>query len=90
MRSPAEDILYVSDNGAPQQLVAFDVDGGRLRTRRVFGPGTLGLTLDLGHLHCQGETPIVDQVRSWADVLWNVHIEDMRACVHDHLMFGEG
>jgi L-ribulose-5-phosphate 3-epimerase len=23
-------------------------------------------------------------------VLWNVHIEDMRTGVHDHLMFGEG
>jgi sugar phosphate isomerase/epimerase len=23
-------------------------------------------------------------------VLWNVHIEDMRRGVHDHLMFGEG
>jgi len=22
--------------------------------------------------------------------LWNVHIEDMRGGVHDHLMFGEG
>jgi sugar phosphate isomerase/epimerase len=22
--------------------------------------------------------------------LWNVHIEDMRPGIHDHLMFGEG
>jgi sugar phosphate isomerase/epimerase len=22
--------------------------------------------------------------------LWNVHVEDMRRGVHDHLMFGEG
>jgi gluconolactonase len=40
--APAEDVLYVSDNGAPQQLLAFDVDGGRLRNRRVFAPGTPG------------------------------------------------
>ena len=26
----------------------------------------------------------------WADHLANVHIEDMRARVHEHLMFGEG
>jgi len=26
----------------------------------------------------------------WKHVLWNIHIEDMRAGVHDHLMFGEG
>jgi L-ribulose-5-phosphate 3-epimerase len=49
-----------------------------------------GLTLDVGHLHCQGELPIADHIRRWRDVLWNVHIEDMRRGVHDHLMFGEG
>jgi L-ribulose-5-phosphate 3-epimerase len=48
------------------------------------------LTLDVGHLHCQGETPIADQIRQWASRLVNVHIEDMRAGVHEHLMFGEG
>ena len=48
------------------------------------------LTLDLGHLHCLGETPIADQVRRWRDQIVNVHIEDMRAGVHEHLMFGEG
>jgi L-ribulose-5-phosphate 3-epimerase len=50
----------------------------------------LGLTLDLGHLHCQGELPIEDHLRRWRDVMWNVHIEDMRQGVHDHLVFGEG
>jgi L-ribulose-5-phosphate 3-epimerase len=49
-----------------------------------------GLTLDLGHLHCLGEVPIADHIRRWRSVLWNVHIEDMRRGVHDHLMFGEG
>ncbi len=48
------------------------------------------LTLDVGHLHCLGETPIDAQVRRWRDQIVNVHIEDMRAGVHDHLMFGEG
>jgi len=48
------------------------------------------LTLDIGHLHCQGETPIADQIRRWASRLVNVHIEDMKCGVHDHLMFGEG
>jgi sugar phosphate isomerase/epimerase len=50
----------------------------------------LGLTLDIGHLHCLGETPIADQIRQFAPQLVNVHIEDMRAGVHEHLMFGEG
>jgi L-ribulose-5-phosphate 3-epimerase len=49
-----------------------------------------GLTLDVGHLHCQGEVPIADHLRRWRHVLWNIHLEDMRRGVHDHLMFGEG
>ena len=49
-----------------------------------------GLTLDIGHLQCMGETPIEAHIRRWKDVLWNVHIEDMRRGVHEHLMFGEG
>jgi sugar phosphate isomerase/epimerase len=57
--------------------------------RRVAHPA-FGLTLDIGHLHCMAELPITDHLRKWRDVLWNVHIEDMRRGVHDHLMFGEG
>lgn len=48
------------------------------------------LTLDVGHLHCLGETPIPDVIRRWGPRIANVHIEDMRAGVHEHLMFGEG
>lgn len=50
----------------------------------------LRLTIDVGHLHCQGEVPIADQLREWGSLLANVHIEDMRSGVHEHLMFGEG
>jgi sugar phosphate isomerase/epimerase len=50
----------------------------------------LRLTIDIGHLHCQGESPIADEIRRWGPILANVHIEDMRAGVHEHLMFGEG
>jgi sugar phosphate isomerase/epimerase len=53
-------------------------------------PSPLGLTLDVGHLHCLDEGPIADHIRRWKDVLWNVHIEDMRRGVHDHLKFGDG
>ena len=48
------------------------------------------LTLDVGHLHCQGETPIAEHIHRWGSRLVNVHVEDMRAGVHEHLMFGEG
>ena len=54
------------------------------------GDAPLKLTLDIGHLHCQGETPIAAQIRRWRDRLANLHIEDMRRGVHEHLMFGEG
>jgi sugar phosphate isomerase/epimerase len=57
--------------------------------QRVAHP-RFGLTIDLGHLHCLGETPVAPHLRHWRDWLWNVHIEDMRRGVHDHLMFGEG
>jgi L-ribulose-5-phosphate 3-epimerase len=50
----------------------------------------LRLTIDIGHLHCNGELPIADHIRKWANRLVNVHIEDMRAGVHEHLMFGDG
>ncbi len=50
----------------------------------------LRLTLDVGHLHCQGETPIAAQIERWGDQIVNIHIEDMRAGVHEHLQFGEG
>jgi sugar phosphate isomerase/epimerase len=50
----------------------------------------LGLTIDVGHLHCQGELPIAEKIRESKNHLKNVHIEDMRAGVHEHLKFGEG
>lgn len=56
---------------------------------RIDSPN-LALTLDVGHLHCQGETPIADQIHQWASRLANVHLEDMRRDVHEHLMFGQG
>jgi len=54
------------------------------------GHPRFGLTLDVGHLQCTNELPIGGHVARWKDVLWNVHVEDMRQGVHDHLMFGEG
>jgi L-ribulose-5-phosphate 3-epimerase len=57
--------------------------------RRISHP-RLKLTLDIGHLHCQGETPIGAEIERRGAELVNVHIEDMRAGVHEHLMFGEG
>jgi len=49
-----------------------------------------GLTLDVGHIHCLGEGSSDGHIQQWRNVLWNVHIQDMRRGVHEHLMFGEG
>lgn len=49
-----------------------------------------GLTIDIGHVHCIEEGPIAGYLRHWAPRLVNVHIEDMRKGVHEHLRFGEG
>ncbi len=48
------------------------------------------LTLDVGHLHCLGEVPMAGKIRQWSDFIINVHLEDMRAGIHEHLMFGQG
>jgi L-ribulose-5-phosphate 3-epimerase len=79
-------------------LIAFEPEPGMLidsmraveaLLARIDAPN-LRLTLDIGHLQCQGETPIAEVIRRWAPRLANVHIEDMRRGVHEHLMFGEG
>ena len=52
----------------------------------------LCLTLDVGHLHCldgDGGAP-GDWITRYAPVLRNVHLDDHRKGVHDHLFFGEG
>jgi L-ribulose-5-phosphate 3-epimerase len=61
------------------ELAAQSVDCSRLR-----------LTIDVGHLHCLGELPIPAKIEQYAAQLANVHIEDMRPGVHEHLMFGDG
>jgi sugar phosphate isomerase/epimerase len=77
----------------PGMLIA-TVDGyndllDRLADNNV-DASNLGLTIDVGHLHCQGELPIAGRIRAAKNRLKNVHIEDMRAGVHEHLMFGDG
>jgi sugar phosphate isomerase/epimerase len=83
---------------ARQMRLAFEPEPGMLIDtmdryaelfKRVDNP-LFGLTMDIGHLHCQSEEPIAEHLRRWREHLWNVHIEDMRRGVHDHLMFGEG
>ena len=48
------------------------------------------MTMDIGHLFCQSEVPISSYIEKWADYIVNIHIEDMKSGVHEHLRFGEG
>jgi L-ribulose-5-phosphate 3-epimerase len=57
--------------------------------KRVNHP-SFGLTCDIGHLVCNDELPVSKFLAEWKYILWNVHIEDMRRGIHDHLMIGEG
>jgi len=56
----------------------------------LVGDPLFGLTVDVGHIHCNAEGDVPTILRRVSDRLFNIHIEDMRAGVHDHLMFGEG
>lgn len=53
-------------------------------------PARLGLTLDLGHCVCLEDASVPACIARAAPRLVNVHIEDMRRGVHEHLDFGEG
>lgn len=60
------------------------------RLLRYLDTPYLQLTLDVGHLHCADETPLSERIIQWGHRIVNVHIEDMRKGIHEHLMFGEG
>ncbi|HQR07141.1 MAG TPA: sugar phosphate isomerase/epimerase family protein [Gemmatales bacterium] len=90
---------WLSDHAARKDVrLAFEPEPGMLvatmddfaRLHGNVNHPHFGLTLDLGHLHCLGEGPIPAIIKRWSRALWNVHLEDMRQGVHDHLMFGEG
>jgi L-ribulose-5-phosphate 3-epimerase len=72
----------------PGMLISTFADYERLEAR-VRAPH-FGLTIDIGHVHCVEDGPIADFVRAWGPRIFNIHIEDMRKGVHEHLFFGEG
>lgn len=49
----------------------------------------LGVNLDIGHAVVAGES-IEASIALLAGRIWNVHVEDIRGRVHDHLIPGEG
>lgn len=65
--------------------------GYRELVRRLGASGPeLGLTIDVGHLLCTGDLPVGRVLAEQADVLAHVHLDDIRAGVHEHRLFGEG
>ena len=91
-----QDLLHHAD-GSHVRL-AFEPEPGMLidtmdqfrRLHEAIAHPLFGLTLDVGHVYCLDDGNVGDHVRRWKDVLWNVHIEDMRRGLHEHLMFGDG
>jgi len=57
---------------------------------RLGRPDHLRLTVDIGHMECMGERPMASVLKSWADRVVNVHVDDMLACRHEHLPLGTG
>lgn len=74
----------------PEPGMLIDTMAAFERMLQWIDSSVLQLTLDVGHLFCQGELPIVDYIHRWSSRIVNVHIEDMRAGHHEHLMFGDG
>lgn len=84
--------------GEAKVRVAFEPEPGQLidslerfdDLRGEVSSEWLGLTLDVGHVHCTEDQPIPEIIRRYREVIWNVHIEDIRGRCHEHLPFGEG
>lgn len=74
----------------PEPGMLIDNTGRYERLIHLLDSPRFKMTLDIGHLFCLSEIPIANYIEKWADRLVNIHMEDMKAGVHEHLMFGEG
>lgn len=74
----------------PEPGMFIETMAGWARLASHFEDPLFGLTLDLGHVHCLDDGDIATLLQVWRHKLFNLHIEDMRRGVHEHLMFGEG
>jgi sugar phosphate isomerase/epimerase len=95
----ADGLNAVLDEAARQNVaVGFEPEPGMFidsmprfeQLLAAVGRPELKLTLDVGHVQCQGEGPIADVIRRFFPRLVNVHLDDMCAGRHEHLMFGQG
>ena len=86
---------YAEDRGIdigfePEPGMLIDSTGRFERMIHLVDSPRLKMTMDIGHLFCLSEIPIANYIEKWQDYLVNIHIEDMQAGVHEHLMFGDG
>lgn len=72
----------------PGMFVERMSDFGRLH--EALDHPLLGLTIDVGHIHCLADGDLLEHLRRWHEILLNLHLEDMRRGRHEHLFFGEG
>jgi L-ribulose-5-phosphate 3-epimerase len=95
----SEELKRLADHAAAKSVrLAFEPEPGMvIDTMAKFADlvdcvrhPNFGLTLDLGHCLCMNEPPIASIIHTWKSILWNVHIDDMRPGVHDHLPLGDG
>jgi sugar phosphate isomerase/epimerase len=78
--------------------VAFEPEPGMLveslagweRLRDAVRHPAFGLTLDVGHIPCTEEVSPAEAIRRYAEPLLNVHLDDSRGGIHEHLQIGEG
>lgn len=72
----------------PGMAVATCADWTKLRD--LLGADAPALTLDVGHLYAEWEGEPVEVIRRMAPELAQVHLEDHRRGVHEHLLPGHG
>jgi D-psicose/D-tagatose/L-ribulose 3-epimerase len=74
----------------PEPGMAVETVADYLALRERLGTGAPALCLDVGHLYVTGEGEPEDLIPGVGELLAQVHLEDMRRGVHEHLLPGEG
>lgn len=74
----------------PEPEMAVETVAQWHQLRRELGAEAPALTLDVGHLYAVWEDEPETVIRSAAPFLRQVHLEDMRRGVHEHLLPGAG
>ena len=62
----------------PEPGMVIDTTAAFYALHESLRPLELKITLDIGHLMCQGESPLAEYITAAAGRLVNVHLDDMR------------